>query len=373
MRAVLELDSSSDQALPSARYEKGVIDQRWTGDDAQRSLLPELDRVHEEIRAHHSNTYWQHWLSKWFGGRHVRGLYIHGSVGCGKTFLMDLLHDGLSEAHRDRWHFHRFMRAIHAELALCKGQRDPLRIVARTLVSKPLLFLDEFFVQDIGDAMILGELLKHLMRQGVTLITTSNVAPAQLYADGLQRAKFLPAIHRIERWCRTICLQSDQDYRLRALTAAPIYRYPCDARALQALSDLFDSLKPSEVKTNTQLSINERMISVVRIAQGVAWFEFSSLCDGPRSVADYIEIAKAYNTVVLSEVPQLNVHHEDPARRFMFLVDEFYDRHVKLVIAAKTSIADLYIGERMAKEFARTRSRLMEMQSHAYLALEHRG
>jgi cell division protein ZapE len=269
----------------------------------------------------------------------VRGLYLHGGVGRGKTFLIDLLHDGLPTECRQRLHFHRFMGRVHAELARLGEVREPLAQVAARFADRPLLCLDEFFVTDIGDAMILSELLRHLIRAGVTLVTTSNNVPSELYRDGLQRAKFLPAIARIERHCEVLRLDSATDYRLRALTSAPVWLAPADSAAEAGLLAMFARL---------------------------------ALCEGPRSVADYIEIARSYNTVLISGVPRFDGSNDDPARRFVHLVDEFYDRNVNLIASAAAAPIGLYSGTRLVREFERTASRLIEMQSAEYLAREHR-
>jgi cell division protein ZapE len=244
--------------------------------------------------------------------------------------------------------------------------------VAARFADRPLLCLDEFFVNDIGDAMILGELLRHLRRAGVTLATTSNIPPSELYRDGLQRAKFLPAIARIERHCEVIALRSPTDYRLRALTAAPVYFTPADAAADAALAALFGRLAPGSLRPEPEMVVNGRPIALRRRADGVAWFDFAALCEGPRAVADYIEIARSYNTVLLSGVPRFDGGNDDPARRFVHLVDEFYDRSVNLVLSAAAPAESLYTGHRLLREFERTASRLVEMRSEEYLARPHR-
>lgn len=360
-------------ALPSAAYEAGVTRGAWQADPAQRATLPTLDRIHRELaRARRAD--WLDAVSRAFGaaGHGVRGLYLHGGVGRGKTFLIDLLHDGLPDDLGARWHFHRFMGHVHEQLGASRGERDPLRKVARRAAEKPLLCLDEFFVQDIGDAMILAEFLKHFGAAGGTLVTTSNIPPRELYKDGLQRAKFAPAIAWIERHCEVLKLDSLQDYRLRALTQAPVYRTPLGAEAEAALDALFRRVAPGSCTDGGELLVNARPIAAKCRADGVAWFEFDALCNGPRSVADYIELAKSYNTVLVSNVPTFGRHNEDPARRFVHLVDELYDRHVNFALSAAAAPTELYAGDRMMREFERTSSRLIEMQSADYLAREHR-
>jgi len=232
--------------------------------------------------------------------------------------------------------------------------------------------LDEFFVTDIGDAMILAGLLRHLFERGVTFVTTSNIEPENLYRDGLQRAKFVPAIELLREHCDIVELTSAHDYRLRALTDAGVYFTPFGAESERALAACFARVAPGALRTDPVIRINDRDIAVKRRADGIVWFDFDALCEGPRSVADYIELARSFNTVLVSGVPKFTPMNENPARRFVNLVDEFYDRGVNLVLSAAAPIVELYEGERLRAEFARTESRLIEMQSAEYLAREHR-
>ena len=354
---------------PSVLYARGVAERRWQDDPEQRAALVALDRIHAELLA--PASWWQRLRGKI--ARPVRGLYLWGAVGRGKTFLVDLFFAALPSDAKLRVHFHRFMGRVHAELAKLEGHSDPLREVAAHFADQArVLCLDEFFVTDIGDAMILGGLLQHLFARGVTLVTTSNIEPKLLYREGLQRAKFLPAIALLEQHCEVLRLQSSQDYRLRALTEAGIYFTPLDARAERALAVCFYRIAPGTAHTAAQIEVNGRDIAVKRCAEGAIWFDFEALCDGPRAVADYIEIAQSFHTVLISSVPQFTPMMEDAARRFVNLVDEFYDRGVNLVLSAATPITELYDGERLRAEFSRTESRLIEMQSREYLAREHR-
>ena len=357
---------------PSVVYAAGVDAGRWQDDPAQRGVLPILDRIHAGIIDAQVDTLRER--IGWFFGRRkrVRGLYLHGGVGRGKTFLIDLLHDSLPEHRRQRLHFHRFMGRVHAELAIAGRQRNPLHAVAKKFSERPLLCLDEFFVTDIGDAMILGELLRHLIRAGTTLVTTSNLPPPLLYRDGLQRAKFLPAIARIGRHCEVRLLESPTDYRLRSLTSAPVWLTPADAAAETALESMFARLSPGRAYASPQIVINHRPIALRRRSDGILWFDFAALCEGPRSVADYIEIARSCNTVLLSGVPIFDGSNDDPARRFVHLIDEFYDRNVNLIASCNARPSALYSGTRLRLEFERTGSRLIEMQSAQYLAREHK-
>ncbi|PWK83855.1 cell division protein ZapE [Fulvimonas soli] len=363
---------------PSARYQEGVAAHRWEADPAQQAVLPELDRLHAALCAPPSNgNGLLGRLRALLGGEEreaVPGLYLWGSVGRGKTFLMDLFAASLPRGVALRRHFHRFMGEVHAQLRALGERQDPLVEVAADLARRcRVLCLDEFMVSDIGDAMILANLLEALFARGVSLVTTSNTAPENLYRDGLQRARFLPAIALIGKHCHVVEMVSPRDWRLRALAQAPVYLTPPGAEAERALARIFAGQAQGEAQDGGAIEVNGRPIPVRRRAEGVLWFEFDALCEGPRAVADYIAIAKAGPTVIVSNVPQFTVYSEDAARRFVLLVDEFYDRRVKLVLSAAAPVTELYDGERLRAEFGRTESRLIEMQSREYLALPHRA
>jgi len=295
-------------------------------------------------------------------------------VGRGKTWLMDLFFHSLPFPERRRRHFHRFMHDVHAEIKTLRQVRAPLEAVAERLAADVrVLCFDELFVADIADAMILAGLFEGLFRRGVTLVATSNMPPRELYRDGLQRQRFLPAIELIERHVEVVAAAGDRDYRLRQLTQAGTYLLcglPGTASRLRAL---FAQLSDRGDAENGAIDIEGRPITVVRQSEGAVWFDFQAICAGPRSHDDYIEIARNYQSVVISDVPVMDTLHENEARRFIALVDELYDRCVKLVISAAAPPAQLYRGERLLIEFQRTVSRLTEMQSEEYLAREHHG
>ena len=302
----------------------------------------------------------------------VRGLYLWGGVGRGKTYLVDTFVDALPLEHKQRIHFHSFMRAVHAELKVLKNQQDPLRVVARRFAEQArVICLDEFFVADITDAMLLYGLLRELFNPGVTLITTSNIPPDDLYKDGLQRARFLPAIELLKQHLDILNVDGGVDYRLRYLEKAEIYHSPLDERAEQILNEVFDNIAPEPGHRGGDVEIEGRYIPTLREADGIVWFNFRAICDGPRGTTDYIEVARCYHTVLISNVPAMDWQMENQARRFINMVDEFYDRGVKLILSAATSPLELYQGEKLKFEFQRTVSRLQEMQSHEYLERPH--
>ncbi len=346
-------------------HDAGKID--W--DPAQFKLIQRLDTLAQELCADDKES---GFLARFRPQKTIRGVYLWGGVGRGKTFVMDLFYDALSETPRMRLHFHRFMETVHRQLTEQAGNENPLDLIADSMRDKcRVLCFDEFFVSDITDAMILGELLKALLSRGVVLVATSNIIPDDLYANGLQRERFLPAIALINEHCDVLKMESQTDYRLRALELAEIYHYPLDQQASDNLEHTFASIATGELRHNHELLINGRTIRTVKRADGVLWCNFEDICQTERSAADYIEISRLYHTVFLANVPQLNDHKNDAVRRFIALVDEFYERQVKLMISAEKPLDKLYSGSAQAFAFQRTLSRLIEMQSHHYLALPH--
>ena len=302
-----------------------------------------------------------------------RGIYLWGNVGRGKTFVMDVFFDALPFDDKLRYHFHRLMYHVHNRLKTLSGETDPLDIVAAEIAAQArVICFDEFFVAEIGDAMILAKLLDGLFRRSVCLVATSNTPPRDLYKDGLQRQQFLPAIDLLLKHTSVIYMDGNQDYRLPVLEQAEIWHAPLDRTAEQNLSSYFAAIAPDAGTEGQLIEILGRNILTRRRADGIAWFDFTELCDGPRSQDDYIELAKSFQTILLANVPVMTSEHENQARRFIALVDEFYERRVKLIISAATEIPHIYSGQRLTHEFQRTVSRLMEMQSHDYLARPHR-
>lgn len=368
---------------PSARYQRDLAQAIIVPDAAQAAAVQQLQQLYEQLlerEAARSSRSWLTRLAERIGLRKprppVRGLYLWGGVGRGKTYLMDIFYDCLPFDHKLRTHFHRFMRRVHGELRELKQQSDPLNIVADSLAREAsVICFDEFFVADITDAMILANLFDALFARGITLVATSNVMPDQLYRDGLQRDRFLPAIALLNKHTRVVNVDGGIDYRLRALKQAPLYHWPWGARAETALSSCFYSLIPDvdNVKAQVKLNVEGRQMLAKLEADDVAWFDFAALCDGPRSQNDYIELAREYHAVFISNVPEMGAHNDDQARRFIYLVDEFYDRGVKLILSAAKPIESLYSDGRLEFEFERTASRLLEMQSQDYMGRGHRA
>jgi len=380
-------------ALPSQHYQAGVIQGAWDDDPAQRAALAELDRLHLALTGPMSGGSWLHRL---FGQKPPSppGLYLWGGVGRGKTFLIDLFYQHLplpvyrpyrrssagspaaGPGGKYRTHFHRFMQGIHALLREYTGARDPLaNIVAGWRGRLKVLVLDEFFVSDIGDAMLLARLLQRMFAEGMVLVTTSNAVPAALYQGGLQRARFLPAIALLEQHCQVLELASPTDYRLRTLTRSPVYRSPLDPGSSAWLTDRWKALGGADAGNAPvhHIVIDQRQIPVLARGGGMLWCEFSALCEGPRAASDYIHIASEFHTVLLGGIPLFDGYNDDAARRFITLIDECYDRHVNLICTAAAAPVQLYTGQRLAFAFERTASRLIEMCSAEYLARAHGG
>ncbi|HLY52765.1 MAG TPA: cell division protein ZapE, partial [Steroidobacteraceae bacterium] len=317
-----------------ALYARALREHGFSADRAQLAAVARLDLLRARLlRAHAARR--ARWLGKlWRGApRPVRGLYLWGGVGRGKTFLMDLFFASLPFAERRRQHFHHFMHDVHAQLAGLRSERDPLELLAAGLAQDiRVLCFDELQVSDIADAMILGGLLTGLLRRGVTLVATSNTPPQQLYKDGLQRARFLPAIDLLEDRLEVLRVGGTIDYRLRELAGAGVYLPAGAADTPSRLAQLFGRLAGHTGRAGGNILIEGRPIAVVREAPGVAWFEFAALCGGARSADDYIEIAREYGSVIVSGVPVLEAADDDPARRFIELIDELYDRSVNLIV-----------------------------------------
>ncbi|HHF3041709.1 TPA: cell division protein ZapE [Vibrio diabolicus] len=363
---------------PLQQYQKDIAEHGFQRDEAQYQAVVALDKLYHAIVEFQSAPVPQ--LSKWqkLMGKKIdmpeppKGLYFWGGVGRGKTYLMDAFFDALPTQRKMRVHFHRFMYRVHDELKLLGDVENPLAKVADKFKEEAdVVCFDEFFVSDITDAMILATLLQEVFKRQMILVATSNIEPQNLYRNGLQRARFLPAIDMILARCDVLNVDSGVDYRLRTLEQAEIYHYPLDEQANINLNKYYQQLTGERQIVAHQIEVNHRQLEVIEASDGVLHASFAQLCQTARSQNDYIELSRIYHTVLLADVQQMNRKIDDAARRFIALVDEFYERNVKLIISAEVPMEDLYTEGQLEFEFKRCLSRLTEMQSHEYLAREH--
>jgi cell division protein ZapE len=358
----------------AALYERECARLGYKPDPAQQRAVGLLDDLRQRLLAPPPKSLLKGLLSRGKERQLQPGLYLWGGVGRGKTWLMDLFFQSLPFKDKQRSHFHRFMQFVHDELKKHPDHADPLELVADKVARRArTLCFDELFVADIADAMLLGTLFRALFERGVTLVATSNVPPDSLYKDGLQRARFLPAIKLLKEHTQVVHIDGGSDYRLRLLERATTWLDSRDTATPAALERLFEAIAGELGVADSTLILNHRRLHTHRQVDGAIWFTFKELCDGPRGQADYIEIARCYHTVFLSDVPVLGVESENQARRFITLVDEFYDRAVKLIISAEQPVTAIYRGTKLTFEFERTSSRLIEMQSKEYLARQHQA
>ncbi|WP_342323360.1 cell division protein ZapE [Kosakonia sp. BYX6] len=368
---------------PTSRYRNALNEGSHQPDDVQKEAVNRLDSIYQQLIAERETAAPQSGglmakFSKLLGKREtqerapVRGLYMWGGVGRGKTWLMDMFYQSLPGERKQRLHFHRFMLRVHEELTTLQGQSDPLEIVAdRFKAETDVLCFDEFFVSDITDAMLLGGLMKALFARGITLVATSNIPPDELYRNGLQRARFLPAIDAIKQFCDIMNVDAGIDYRLRTLTQAHLWLTPLNADTAQQMDKLWLALAGTARQNAPELEINHRALPTLGVENQTLAVSFATLCVDARSQHDYIALSRLFHTVMLFDVPVLTPLMESEARRFIALVDEFYERHVKLVISAAAALHEIYQGERLKFEFQRCLSRLQEMQSEEYLKCVH--
>ncbi|MDV5353921.1 cell division protein ZapE [Enterobacter asburiae] len=368
---------------PTSRYLTALKEGSHQPDDVQKEAVTRLDTIYQQLIAEQEPAAQQSGglmakFSKLLGKRDtaprepVRGLYMWGGVGRGKTWLMDLFYHSLPGERKQRLHFHRFMLRVHEELTTLQGQSDPLEIVAdRFKAQTDVLCFDEFFVSDITDAMLLGGLMKALFARGITLVATSNIPPDELYRNGLQRARFLPAIEAIKQFCDVMNVDAGIDYRLRTLTQAHLWLSPLGEETAQQMDKLWLALAGAPRRHAPELEVNHRPLATLGVENQTLAVSFATLCVDARSQHDYIALSRLFHTVMLFEVPVMTKLMENEARRFIALVDEFYERHVKLVVSAAAPLHEIYQGERVRFEFQRCLSRLQEMQSEEYLKREH--
>lgn len=366
---------------PTQHYLADIEAGNITDDSEQRRILAMLDEVCLAVKAQVKPdaglfSRLRRGLSFSTGTETVQGLYLWGGVGRGKTYLMDLFCKSLDQSVYLRTHFHRFMQRVHQDLTRYQGHKNPLQLIAADIANEArVLCFDEFFVLDIGDAMILAGLLQALFERGLVLVTTSNIVPAGLYANGLQRERFLPAIDLIESRTRVVQIANGTDYRLRSLSQAQLYHFPVTAETDAVLGQSFTALCTDQLdwQTDCEIEILGRRIAARQCAGDTIWFDFEVICGGPRSAFDYVEIARLYHALIVSNVPVMTDRDNDLARRFVNLVDALYERQVKLILSAAAPLDGLYQGETLAFEFERTYSRLIEMQSREYLGRSHSG
>ncbi|HGM5995969.1 cell division protein ZapE [Serratia sp. 22278] len=372
------------QALsPLSRYQQALEAGEYQADEVQRRAVTQLDRIYQALlqkpAASAPAGALRGKLSRLLGKggetapqRPVQGLYMWGGVGRGKTWLMDMFFHSLPGDRKMRLHFHRFMLRVHEELTELQGRENPLEIVADGFKAETdVLCFDEFFVSDITDAMLLATLLQALFARGITLVATSNIPPDDLYRNGLQRARFLPAIDLINEYCDVMNVDAGIDYRLRTLTQAHLYLTPLSDQTREALDRMFVKLAGKAGEDAPVLQINHRPLQAIRSVDGVLAVDFHTLCEEARSQLDYIALSRLYHSVILYNVQVMGPLKENTARRFLALVDEFYERHIKLVIGAEASMFEIYQGVQLKFEFQRCLSRLQEMQSEEYLKLPH--
>ena len=361
---------------PLSRYQDDLKKPDFEADPAQQLAVEKLQCLYDELLAYQPPSIpllTKIGLKKPEPIRPVQGLYFWGGVGRGKTYLVDTFFECLPFDRKMRMHFHRFMHRVHLERNQLRDKQDPLKIIGRQFAREArVLCFDEFVVNDVADAVILVKLMRVLFDEGVTLVATSNVEPLNLYKGGLQRDLFLPAIDMLYEFTDVVNLDSGIDYRLRFLDKAETYFQPLGEGARSGMQFNFEHLAPDAGTENASIEVEGRELNSIRRADGVIWFDFAELCDGPRSQNDYIELALCFHSILLENVPVMDRLKEDQARRFINLVDVFYDHNVKLIVSAEVPASQLYAGTRVEFEFQRTISRLQEMQSHDYLALSHK-
>lgn len=353
-------------------YSRALKERGYRTDNAQKHAVDRMQVFFDEFVAYKKAR--SSVIKKFLNRPAVpKGVYLWGGVGRGKSFLMDCFYSSVSVQRKTRLHFHEFMRGVHVELHELRGTENPLDEVALRIAKKyRLICFDEFHVSDIADAMILYRLLDRLFANGVTFLMTSNYKPEDLYPDGLHRDRLLPAISLLNEHLDVINVDAGVDYRQKTLEKLDTYLTPADEHSQNLLTQAFENLAETSDEEPV-LEIESRRINAVRRAGSVVWFDFSNLCGGPRSQNDYLEIASQFQTVILSDVPQMGAGMASEARRFTWLVDVFYDYGVKLIVSAQVAPEALYVQGAMAHEFLRTVSRLVEMQTRKYLETPRRN
>ncbi len=361
----------------SERYNLALKQPDMVRDSAQEIAIDKLEALSLVLINSNKTSLRRRLLDLFHKKKKVRGLYLWGGVGRGKTWLMNLFYEELDIEEKCRIHFHHFMLDIHEQLSTLNHkkirQKNPLRHIAKELAKKyRLLCIDEFIVTNITDAMILSELLHALFKHDICLVATSNRVPDDLYLNGLQRERFLPAIDLIKVNTEVFNLDTGVDHRTSLLEQSDIYYSPASAESDKQIKQRLAELSITPVKENKILCILKREIKTISCSDDIVWFDFDSICSAPRASQDYIELAQRFNTMAISNIPLLDEHSDDKARRFIYLIDELYDRNVKVIVSAATEPAKLYQGNMLEFAFHRTSSRLIEMRSHQYLSQPHK-
>ncbi|MGK0273039.1 MAG: cell division protein ZapE [Cocleimonas sp.] len=361
-------------------YLLSISDGELRHDPAQEHVMHELQLIYDEVLQQESRTAPKKSIFSFFSDRSkkqpthiIKGLYLFGGVGRGKTHLVDFFFEQLPVKKKMRLHFHRFMHIVHEELAKLDGVENPLKQVARIFSDKAqILCFDEFHVIDITDAMLLGKLLEHLFENGLVLVTTSNFHPDDLYRNGLQRDRFIPAINLLKKHTKLVEMGGDYDYRSEAFKELGIYYFINDDKSEDRLEHHFKQLSGIELYEGRQdIIINKRLIPVKKFTPNIVWFEFDDLCNTARSTEDFTEIASFFKTVLIANIPKMDSSLDDAARRFINMIDTFYDMHVNIVVSAAAAPEEIYSGKKLSFEFDRAVSRINEMQTNKYIESIH--
>ncbi len=357
---------------PAEQYQRILQSGSHKKDSAQQVAIEAFQQIHDQLPANSKPP--NSFMAALFGKKSdaAQGLYLWGGVGRGKTWLMNLFYESLPFEDKQRLHFHHFMLDVHQRLAELKNQKNPLQLIAKDYAEKyRVLCLDEFIVTNITDAMLLYGLLDALFSYDMVLVATSNRVPDDLYLNGLQRERFLPAIDLIKQHTQVLHLGGGTDHRLALLEQTDVYYTPITQTTHAELEQRMLSLATDQIENNKILNVLNREIQTIACADEIAWFDFDVLCNAPRAAQDYIVLAEDFHTLLLSNVPMMSEYHDDKARRFIYLIDELYDKSVKLILSAETLPEQLYTGEMLQFAFNRTRSRLIEMRSEQYLSKPH--
>lgn len=345
-----------------SQYEAAIHRGEIDDDPLQREILAQMQCVADEVKKLNSSWFYP------FIKTRIKGVYLYGPVGVGKTYLIDLFYDCLEEKKKARFHFHHFMQQVDSQLRRVQGQKNPLRKIAKELAKTTrVLCFDEFMVHDVAYAMILADLLQALIANGVILVISSNIPPDELYRNGVHRKRFLPAITAIKEHCEVLHLNEQRDYRVGRAPLLDAYLFPLNEQTALTMEKQF-TLLTKEFQENGFITIQNREIPYLKIAEQSIWFSFDILCNLPRSQLDYLELADKFDTIFLSNIPSLTVNHTLQAIMFIHFIDVMYDRGINIIISAEVAVEELYVEGEMKETFKRTLSRLLEMQSVDYLA-----